>query len=181
MFQTSAPGMLVNPTVTSKLNTNSFPSSWKMVGSQIISVDNNRGKWGARVTVPLQLEGNSARLDSPYMFTGPRWKGGKHYKRNLSPLKKLLKWVYLSSQSNFWRTIWVLKVVVQSAPRTYYSKYNYVIINKSSKDDYVFTSILLCCQVSYICVIIGEDQIYLHSVVFQIWILYKTECQDKNG
>lgn len=61
-FQTSAPGLLVNSTVMSKLNTNSFLCSRKMVGSQKISVDNNRGKWGARVTVPLQLEGSSALL-----------------------------------------------------------------------------------------------------------------------
>lgn len=62
IFQTSALDMLINPRVMSKLNTNSFLSSRKMVGSQKISVDNNRGKWGARVTVPPQLEGNSALL-----------------------------------------------------------------------------------------------------------------------
>lgn len=43
-FPTSASGMLVNPKVTRKMNTNSFLRSRKMVGSQKISVDNNRGK-----------------------------------------------------------------------------------------------------------------------------------------
>lgn len=89
-FQTSAPGMLVNPTVMSKSNTNSVLSSRKTVGSQKISVDNNRGKWGARVTVPLQLEGNSAllALRQSLRVYRPKVEGRQILQEELIPLKE---------------------------------------------------------------------------------------------
>lgn len=89
-FQSSAPGMLVNPTVMSKLNTNLVLSSRKTVGSQKISVDNNRGKWGARVTVPLQLEGNSAllALRQSLRVYRPKVEGRQILQEELIPLKE---------------------------------------------------------------------------------------------
>lgn len=61
-----------------------------MVGSQKISVDNNRGKWGACVTVPLQLEGNSAllALRQSLRVYRPKVEGRQTLQEELIPLKE---------------------------------------------------------------------------------------------
>lgn len=61
-----------------------------MVGIQKICVDNNRGKWGARVTVPLQLDGKSAllALRQPLRVYRPKVEGRQILQEELIPLKE---------------------------------------------------------------------------------------------